>query len=194
MKQPTFFEGVAVALGASLVGSLLYAVLSPLGTAGWMLHLLIAGLGFGYVVYLLGRSRERAGRFTVLVLGSLAAGVTWFLTPSLALYLLAQVGVIWLVRSLYFYASLLSALADLGLSALSLAAALWAWVQTGSLFLTLWCFFLTQALFVVIPARITGKEGENHPDPKRADRFERAHRAAQAAVRKLSIIHSVVGR
>ena len=34
MKQPTFFEGVALALAASLLGSALYSVLSSVLPAG----------------------------------------------------------------------------------------------------------------------------------------------------------------
>jgi len=36
------------------------------------------------------------------------------------MYLLVHLGLIWLIRSLYFYSSVLSALADLGLGGLGL--------------------------------------------------------------------------
>ena len=42
---------------------------------------------------------------------------------------------------------------ELGLMGLSTFVALWVWLSTGSLFLSLWCFFLMQALFVFIPGR-----------------------------------------
>ena len=100
-----------------------------------------------------------------------------------------HIGLIWLVRSLYFYASVVSALTDLGLSGLALAAAVWAVTHTGSLFLAIWCFFLVQALFVAIPHALSGKAAPGiQPAADRDDRFERAHRAAEAAVRKLSSI------
>ena len=59
MKQPTFFEGVVLALAASLLGSTLYSVFSSIFPAGAVLRLLIAGIGLAYVFYLLSRSRER---------------------------------------------------------------------------------------------------------------------------------------
>jgi hypothetical protein len=189
MKQPTFFEGVALALAASLLGSALYSVLSSVFPAGAVLRLLIAGIGLAYVFYLLSRSRERVGRVTVVACWALAAGVIWFIAPPLMLYGLMHLGLIWLTRSLYFYSSVLAALADLGLSGLSLASAIWAASQTGSVFLSLWCFFLVQALFVAIPARLSHSNRETQTGPEKEDRFQRAHRTAEAAVRKLSSIH-----
>jgi len=189
MKQPTFFEGVAVAVAASLLGSTLYSVFSSAFPAGAVLRLLIAGIGLAYVLYLLSRSRERVGRVTVVAGWTLVTGVTWFIEPPLLLFVLVQLGLIWLIRSLYFYSSVLSALADLGLNGLSLASAVWAAGQTGSVLLSLWCFFLVQALFVAIPTRLSRGNRKTPAGPEKEDRFQRAHRAAETAVRKLSSIH-----
>ena len=187
MKMPTFFEGVGVALAASLTGSVFYAALTPVFTSGGVLRLLIAGLGLGYVIYLLRRTPERIGRITTLAAWSVAAVITWVMTPPLTLYVLIHIGLVWLIRSLYFYSSLLSALADLGLGGLAFASAVWALVHTGSLFLALWCFFLVQALFVAIPPSMKQQAQVASSDPE--DRFQHAHRAAEAALRKLSSIH-----
>lgn len=189
MKNPTFFQGVAVALVASLIGSILFTALTPMFASAAVLRLLIASISFGYIVYLLGRSRSQVGRVTIVVIWALLAGASLFLAPPLPLYLLVHVVAIWLIRSLYFYSSLLCALTDLGLSALSLSTAVWAFVHTGSLFLGIWCFFLVQALFVAIPDRINGKPVGADPEHVSEDRFEQAHRSAQAAVRKLSSIN-----
>jgi len=185
MKQPTFFEGVGVALAASLVGSSLFATLTPIFAVGGVLRLLVAGISLGYIVYLLGRSRERVGRVTVVAFWALLAGGIWFLKLPLPLYLLLHLVAIWLIRSLYFYSSLLSTLADLLLSGLSMSTAIWAFIHSGSLFLGIWCFFLMQSLFVVIPAHISSRTDTSGPDRISEERFEHAHRMAQAAVRKL---------
>ncbi len=188
MNRPTFLEGVVVALVASLVGRLLYAVLVPTLPGGPVLRLLIAGIALGYVIYLLRRSPERVGRITVLAVWSLAAGVLWLMGPPLLLYLSLHLGLIWLIRSLYFYSSMLSALVDLGLSGLSLAATVWAASHSQSLFLSIWCLFLVQALFAVIPTSMQ-RNGGAAPAHQEHDRFERAHQAAETALRKLSSIH-----
>jgi len=186
MKRPTFFEGVGVALVASLAGSVLYGALGTVLPSGLVLRLVVAGLGLAYVLYLLGRTSERVGRITTLVAWLVAAGLVWMFVPTLTLYVLLHLGLVWLIRSLYFHASLLAALADLGQSGLALAAGVWALLHTGSLFLALWCFFLVQALFVAIPA--SPRRGHTAVKPDADDHFQQAHRVAEAAVRRLSTI------
>ena len=102
------------------------------------------------------------------------------------LYLLAHVGTLWLVRSVYFHKSGLAAIADLGLNALALAGAVWAASRTGSVFAALWCFFLVQAALVLIPARLVPRRPGTPAVAE--DRFGRALRNAKAAVRRLTTI------
>jgi hypothetical protein len=186
MRHPTFLEGVAVAVVASTAGSILFTALTAVFAGGAVLRVVIAGIGLGYVLYLFSRSRERTGRITALVAWAAVAGLTWLMSPALPLYALVHLGLVWLIRSLYFYCSVLSALADLGLTGLSLAAAVWASIHTGSLFLAIWCLFLVQALFVAIPEGMDRKGLQGARSNADEDRFQRAYRAAQAAVRKLA--------
>ena len=189
MKQPTFFKGVLVALVMSLVGSVLFTVLSPLFGGEVILRWLIAGMSLGYVVYLLKRSHEPVGRITVVLGWALLASIIGFLELSLPLYLMTHLLGVWLIRSLYYYAGILPALLDLGLSTLSLATGLWAFFHSGSLFLSIWSLFLVQALFVAIPSSIRSKATETEAQPLSGERFEQAHRSAKSALRKLSSIH-----
>lgn len=189
MNRPGFFQGVVLALAAAIVGELLFVVLSPLLGSLTALHMVIATASFGYILYLLRASRKRLGRLTALAFWLLVAIATAWLAPPLPLYLLLHVTVIWLVRSLYFYTTLLPALADLGLNVLAVGAAVWASVQSGSLLLALWCFFLLQALFVAIPPRLGGRDGSTPETDFDTDNFEQARRTAQAALRKLSSTH-----
>ena len=188
MKQPTFFEGVSVALVASIAATVLFTALGSILPVEAVIKLLIALISLGYISYLLSRSRERLGRVTLIAGWSVAAAAIWLLTPSLALYGLTHLLLMWLVRALYHYNSLLSALADLGLNAVAVAAATWAAYQTESLFITTWCFFLTQALFVYIPPRLFRKERSPAASIVNEDHFQQAHRAAEAALQKLSAI------
>lgn len=189
MKRPTFFEGVLVAIVVSLVGAALFTAIGFVFPLAPALRIVVAGIGLGYVLYLLSRSRERVGRIVVLVLWGVVAGTTWFMAPSLTLYVLAHLGLIWLVRSLYFYSSVMSALLDLGLNGLALAAAVWAATVTHSVFLSIWCFFLVQALFVTIPKRLRRKASPGRPDPHNQDRFQHAHRVAENALRRISSVN-----
>jgi len=187
MKHATFFEGVVIALAVSLAGSILFTMTTPSLLNAQVLRLLITVTGFSYSIYLLGRSTERVGRVTAAASWILLAGVSWLLNIPLSLYLVIHLLAIWLIRSLYFYPNLLSAVADLGLTGLGASSAIWAFNQTDSLLLTLWCFFLTQALFVFIPKRTRSRS--KPPDVKADERFERAHSSAQAALHRLSLIH-----
>ncbi len=188
MKRPGIMEGVVLALGVSVVAGLLFTVMGPVFGGAAVLRLLIAASSLVYVIYLLSRSRECVGRVTTVAAWTITALALWWLEPPLLLYVLAHTGFIWLVRSLYFHAGVLSALADLGLSGLGLVAAVWATLQAGSLFLSLWCFFLVQALFVGIPRRIGGRHPDRQSGPDDEDRFQHAYRAAEGAVRKLTSV------
>lgn len=189
MKQPTFLEGVSVALAASLVGSMLFTAMQVVLPGVPALRLLVAGIGLAYMIYLLSRSPEHVGRITAVAAWAIIAAVLWFTHPPLMLYVCVHLGTLWIIRSLYFYSSALSALADLGLNGLGLAAALWAVTRTGSVFLGIWCFFLVQALFVLIPKSIQRKHDSGQVSHERDDRFQHAYRVAEAAVRKLSSNH-----
>lgn len=186
MKSSTLFEGIIVALISSFVGSVLYFSLSSIFSDSFLIRLLISGLSFGYILYLLSRSKERIGRITVIAVWSVSVMSLWFIWPPITLFILMHLVAIWLVRSLYFYSSLFSSLADLALNGFSVAAAFWAASHTGSLFLTIWCFFLTQALFVLIPTSISKEQNKTATPFQNEDQFQHAYRAAEAAVRKLS--------
>jgi hypothetical protein len=98
---------------------------------------------------------------------------------------------IWLIRSLYTHSDLRGAAADLGLCVLGLAFAVWAALRAESFLLAAWCFFVLQALHVVIPAstgagRARGQKPLGHAVP---DVFADAHRAAERALRELAAGH-----
>jgi hypothetical protein len=185
MKRPGFFDGVVVAAVLAFFASAIVAVFIPFVGVGAVSRLLIPALGLAYLLYLFGRNGERTGRVTTLGIWGAMTMATWWFAPVLPLYLLIHVGAIWLVRSLYFYSGVFPALIDFGLSSLSAVASIWAISRTGSVFLATWCFFLVEALFVMIPPTFTGKR-ESQPDPPiDNDNFDRARRQADQALNQL---------
>jgi hypothetical protein len=116
MKRPGFFEGVAVAAIASLAGGACYVALTTLFSSTAVLRFVVAGLALAYITYLLSRNEERVGRITVIALWLPAACVLWFIEPSFAAYICAHLALVWLVRSLSLPLSLVAALADLASS------------------------------------------------------------------------------
>lgn len=188
MKRVSFFEGVGVALAAGIGGSALFGILTAVFAGGFVLRILIAIIGLFYVLYLLRRSSEKVGRITAFVIWLVTAVAIWLLGLSLPLYLMAHLGLIWLTRLLYFYSSFISALLDLGLVLFGMAAASWAALETGNVFLSIWSFFLVQALFAVIPKTWKRPGKSNAKENIADDRFQLAYRAAEAAVSKLSTL------
>jgi len=185
MKRPSFFHGVIVAVVLGFFASAMVATLTPFVGLGAVLRLVIPALGLAYLLFLFSRSPERVGRVTTISVWSALAAVTWWVAPPLPFYLLIHVGAVWLVRSLYFYAGVMPALLDLGLSALSVSATVWAITRSGSVFLATWCFFLVQALFVTIPPAIEGRRKSQRNTRVESDDFERAKRQADQALRQL---------
>ena len=188
MKRPGFLQGVGIALLAALLGEVLFVALKPLLGTYSALQMLIAIASLSYIIYLMRASGERLGRLSTLAVWLVVSVFCAWMSLHMVVYLLVHVAMIWLVRALYNYSSVLPALADLGLNALAMAAAVWATLQSGSLMLALWCFFLVQALFVMIPQSMNKSPGDAAmPDDN--DAFEQARRTAQAALRKLSSTH-----
>ena len=178
MNRPTFLNGVGLAAALAFVTAACVALLSLYIGAGLVVLFAVPAVAFAYVVYLLVSSRERSGRLTTLA--------AW-LGPPLTVYIAVHLAALWLVRSFYYHAGVVPALADLALFGLGIAAFTWALTSTGSVFLATWCFFLVQALFTAIPASING----NSCTVGTADNteFERARRRADEALRVL-INHS----
>ncbi len=185
MKRPSFFQGVVVAAAFAFFVSAMIATLTPFVGFFAVIRFVVPAIGLAYILYLLSKSNERVGRITTLTLWSALAAITWWAAPPLPLYLLIHVGAMWLVRSLYFYSGVLPALIDLGLSALSIAAAVWAISHTGSVFLATWCFFLVQALFVSIPPSVRSRTSSAKTATTDNEPFEHARRQADRALSQL---------
>lgn len=183
MKRPSFFQQVVVALTLSCIGSVLFVSLAQVTSADAALKGIIALVAMGYSGYLLGRCSVMSGRVTAAVTWFTVAAACWFGDPPLNAFMLVHIGLIWIIRSLFYHCSPVTALLDLILNGLSLAASVWAMVQSESLFMSLWCFFLVQALFVAIPARVKPSPANNHQHDRQ---FQSAYRSAAAALGKLS--------
>jgi len=181
--MPSLGRGLLAALVLSACGAALLAVLTPFVGSAAALRAVVAALGLAYVLYAIGSSGERVGRITTVACWVVGAAAASLLGLPLTGYVLVHLGLVWLVRSLYYYQGVLPALADLGMTLLGAAFAVWAGLRSESAWLVLWCFFLVQAFHVLIPPSLHARAAaQDAPD----DAFARAHRAAEAAVRRLS--------
>lgn len=183
MRQAIFLHGVFVAAILAFAASAVIAALTPFIGIGSVVRLVIPGISLAYILYLVRNSEKQVGKVTTISLWGALAIVTWWISPPLPFYVLIHVGAIWLVRSLYVYSGVFPALIDLGLSAFSISAFVWAVSRTGSVFLATWCFFLVQALYVAIPVTMTKSKSTNPAVDN--EPFERARRQADKALRQL---------
>ncbi len=183
MRQPTFIKGVIVAFVFAIVGATAFTGLKFVVLPSVSLKLVVATLAAVYVLYLIGASDEKTGRLATPTLWLAGAVAVWLLIPGLTLYCIAHLGMVWLIRSLYFHTSVLPALLDLGLCAFGWLAAIATAEHSHSIFLTVWSFFLIQALFVAIPPLIRTRPSESVDNHE--FRFNRALHTAEAAVRRM---------
>jgi len=184
MKGPGILKGILVAVIASLAAAFLNNILPFIFSSFTSNSLIILTLSLGYLLFLLRYAETKRGRIIVMLtwlalnLGGQLTGI------SIIELILLQLSFIWVVRSLYFHASIFAAMLDLALIVMASGAAAWTFSQTGSPPAAVWSFFLCQSLFGSIPQfshRANSKKHDNN------DRFQSAHRIAQAAVRKLSL-------
>ena len=185
MKRHSFPNGVCFAAVLALLASIATTVLTPILSAVVLYKLLVPTLSLAYIVYFLSRNPEKVGRVTALALWMAAATGAWIMEPPLSLYIALHVGAVWLIRSIYAYSSIFSALMDLGLNVAAVSGMYWAAVHSGSIFLAIWCFFLVQALFVTIPPSVARQASREAGEDQDIEQFERARRRADAALRQL---------
>ena len=172
----TFARGLGVAFVLSVAGALIDTLLGSWLTQGLVERLLIVLLSFGYFACLL--PTLGSGRIAATVLWSFSALFIWIALPEPIHFLLANLGLFSVSRMILLRTTPLLCLLDIFLVSFGAWVASWAATTSGSLTLTLWCFFLVQAAI--------GLRFERQFKPQAAvDRFEQSYSTAQAALRRL---------
>ncbi len=191
-RAPGFFEGVAVATVLTVFGGATHILLRLLISPG-VAHgiapadarlLTIVAISLYYLLYLLWRSPETAGRISMAVLWACVSLPVLLLAPDWTLAV--QLALLWLTRALFLQRGFSAVLADLGLVVVGVGAGLWAIAATGSLAAAIWTFLLVQAPFAVVGNFIPAADTPGNPNPIDDDRFERAERSAQSSLHRLA--------
>ena len=185
MKSPSLSSGIGFAFFAAIATAILtlsLPIVLPLLAPKFTLALIT----IAYLYYLIRRSGEKTGR---VVIGSISIGVSLIaLTIEMSLFefILIELGLIWIVRSLYLRARPLPALLDGLLVIAGVLLASWGILQTQSLAIAVWCFYLVQALFIEWPDKLFTKNVDTEIETSDQQRFDQAWQVAQQAVEKLS--------
>ncbi|MEE9321631.1 MAG: hypothetical protein V3U76_14380 [Granulosicoccus sp.] len=186
MKNRSFSGGIALALLFALISSVLLLVLSPGLSGVAFIRVLVPILVFAYLIYLNRLRANKTGQVTSLLLWCLFSLTLWLLSPALPGYVLLHTIALWLIRSSYFHRHLTTMAVDLGLSLFALVVAYWTMVYAGSIFLSVWCFFLVQAGFVSITARHSSMANSYMPDITETNNFDSARHKAEQALQQLA--------
>ena len=187
MKRPGLIQGIIVAVVLSLAAPALYHLCDLLVPRLLALKLVIVALTDAYVLYLLKLHHARIGNIvlgtgTVLIL---IAALLWGMATSTLVFV--SITLIWIVRSLITYSSVFMSILDGALCLLGLGIAVWAYGATGSAFWAIWCFFLSQSLFALIPEQPGRPNKPAGSTPlMETGGFSAAHKAAEAALRELA--------
>jgi hypothetical protein len=188
-RNKSFLGEAAFGFVVSLIAAAVAVTLSYLMPAAFIARLVISGIGLAVVVRAIARSDEKTGRVVTLVVWLLATVAVWLAGVGLATFIVVQLILTWLVRSLFFHSRFVEAGLDLGLTLLATSFAIFAAVRTDSVFLAAWSFLLVQALHVAIPGLVsrwtTPKEKEiGLGDPNRG--FADAFKAADEALHRIA--------
>ncbi len=204
MTRFSFIRSAIVGFLISLTTWALYLPLSiSLGTYS-AIALSCSAATLAYLLFLLSNSESRFGRVTVVVLFCLSSMTLLLLSPPISVFALVNITFIWVARACYFHQRVLVALVDLVITTLSFAVAIAAAMQSQSVFIAFWCFFLLQSM--ILPAinygltwlssdRLSsgrlghaGNTDPAHPQNgcSKRDDFNRAHRQAEAALSRLT--------
>ena len=115
IQSPGIIKGLIIAFLISLMAAVASLILSGFIKQSTLFSLVLYAATLSYLIYLLKNSHARIGRIVVISVWAVISLLCWLLDAPLLAQILIQAGGIWLVRSLYFHASLMTALLDLGL-------------------------------------------------------------------------------
>jgi hypothetical protein len=186
VKGLSFTRGVVFALGFAFLSSVAFTLVGPGMPHHALVWLLVPSLCFAYLLSIGQHRYRKAGWASSLVLWCAFALLLWVVSPSLTDYLLLHVAALSSMRGLFFHKNLLSVLMDFALSLLALGTSFWAASHTGSVFLSVWCFFLVQAAFVAIPGCRTATSTRSGT-ASNSQQFDLALRKAEEALRLIAI-------
>lgn len=190
MNDTNFKEGLIIAFGLSVFGSLFYSSTNLFIGNENQIYSTLSMVSLFYIVYLIIRSNSKTGRITAVSLWIVITISSWFAAIPFSIFIMLQLVIIWILRCLYFHSSIFSSIADLLLTIISFSAAIWAGFHSGSLFLALWSLFLIQSLFVFIPISLNKHSQQNIDstlfNTNYNSDFDRAYHCAKQALGKLA--------
>ena len=188
-QRKGFLGEVVFGFSVSLIAAAVALTLSFLFPAELIARIVVAGIGLAIVVRAIARSDEKTGRVVTLVVWLVATAAIWLAGTGLATFIIVQLTLAWLVRSLFFYSRFIEAGLDFALALLATSFAIFAAVRTESVFLAVWCFLLVQAMHVAIPGLVSSWTASKEKEMPFGDAnrgFADAFKAADEALHRIA--------
>lgn len=181
--KPSFINGALAGFFISFIGAIGFYGLALIMPFMVSAYLVIGIVGISYHCYLSSTQQSNKGLVSSITVLVLITMVSWLFAWSLLTVIILNCFLIWIIRSHNFYKSAISSICDLGILIASTVLAAYTFLHTDSLFLSIWVFFLCQALFVFIPTSVNSNSTQSH---KRESKFFAAQRNAQNALSQLN--------
>lgn len=191
MNSINFIRSSVIAFLISVLVSGIFLVSSVFfSDSSTVVRLCFSIASFLYLVYLLKHASASYGRVTVVSLYLMSHLIMFYWQPSLLIYCAINVGFIWLVRSVYFHANVLTVIIDFVTCLVSTILAIVVLTHSNSMFMCLWSFFLAQAF--VLPLLhyfythyLALLDDRKQPLNRSSQRFYQAYDAAEKALREM---------
>ena len=175
--RPSFVEGVFVALTLSALGSIAYFIGSVILGAIVGVTPIVAMVAGAYALYLVKRSTVRSGKLIAASVVVVLTGAFVLVPVSLFLLIGTIIFGLWMLRACMFRSGVLDTVGDFLLIGTSVAASALTMLHTQSLFISLWTFFIIQALHIYLPVSIESEEKGTGHERKFDHAFKKAERA-----------------
>ena len=177
MKVSSLLRHIGIAMMLSSLAAIVETIFTGLLSSKLNISLIV----FLYLTYLIWQSHLAAGRITLLVFNLCVLLIFLFKGIHLVTLLWVYLAIIWLNRSLLYYSSLLSVLADLGLCLFSASIAYWLLSNDYGLVSIMLCLLLLQGLHCLI----VDKKIPSKSQTSSADNFNHALKSAESALQQL---------
>lgn len=185
MKRRSLIQNIGIAMLLTIIAAFAGFIFHQV--IGWneVVRLVMMVVTVVYLVYLIYQSRVRAGKLTLTIICLTISLFGFFFVEQSGFLLVIAAGMIWVVRSLLNYSSILPVITDLGLCIFSLAGAGWAFSISGSIGAAVWCFYLMQSLYCLIPQQYGETKQVAAAEPS-VDHFDHAYQSAEEAIRQIA--------
>ncbi len=189
MNAIGFFRELGVGVFLALLSALLLKIARTFIGVDAGLNLVVGLCVFIYSIFLCRQSSLASGKLSLLLFIGSGLLLSSILINSFLIFLSISIVFVWIARNALFFTGVFAMIADLAVLVASTLVAIWGYMETHSLLVSIWCFFMLLAsgwcLFSsFFDPRDKHPAGDNNSSSSR--RFQRACRSAELALKRVA--------